>query len=198
MKVLDFGLAKALEPTVGRASAASTSPTITARLDAAAACVLGTAAYMSPEQARGRAGGQAQRRVGVRRGALRDAVRRARVQGRRRGGHARRGAASRSAWSALPPTRRAASVGCFAAVCRRIPNVASSTSATCGWNSLKPKRVIPLQKETARRANPHVIWPLVAAAAVGMVATGGAASPLSRPAPAILPVTRLTVQLPRL
>ena len=29
--------------------------------------ILGTAAYMSPEQAKGRAGRQAQRRVGVRR-----------------------------------------------------------------------------------------------------------------------------------
>ena len=38
--------------------------------------ILGTAAYMSPEQARGKRGRQARRHLGVRRGALRDADRR--------------------------------------------------------------------------------------------------------------------------
>jgi serine/threonine protein kinase len=49
VKVLDFGLAKALEPTGGLAVSHSMSPTITT-----AGTVLGTAAYMSPEQAKGR------------------------------------------------------------------------------------------------------------------------------------------------
>ena len=55
--------------------------------------ILGTAAYMSPEQAKGRAGGQAERRLGVRLRALRDADGPARVQGRRCCRHARGGLA---------------------------------------------------------------------------------------------------------
>ena len=50
-KVLDFGLAKAAAPVVGRDLARS--PTITHRQSFAGALV-GTAAYMAPEQARGR------------------------------------------------------------------------------------------------------------------------------------------------
>jgi Tol biopolymer transport system component len=52
VKVLDFGLAKALDPT-GAPSGTANSPTIT-NIHTHVGVLLGTAAYMSPEQAKGR------------------------------------------------------------------------------------------------------------------------------------------------
>ena len=53
VKVLDFGLAKAMDP-VGGVPNMSQSPTITTPAMTHAGIILGTAAYMSPEQARGK------------------------------------------------------------------------------------------------------------------------------------------------
>ena len=53
VKVLDFGLAKAMEPAAGSSRGASMSPTLSLHATMAGV-LLGTAAYMSPEQARGK------------------------------------------------------------------------------------------------------------------------------------------------
>ena len=55
VKVLDFGLAKALDADGGETIGLANSPTVMTSGRTEAGIILGTAAYMSPEQARGRA-----------------------------------------------------------------------------------------------------------------------------------------------
>ena len=80
VKVLDFGLAKAWHVEESDADLTH-SPTLTGQMTAAGV-LLGTAAYMSPEQARGKSGGQARRHLGLRGDPVRDADRDSAVRGR--------------------------------------------------------------------------------------------------------------------
>ena len=100
VKVLDFGLAKAFEAEASNA-ALSNSPTLSMAATNAGV-ILGTAAYMSPEQAKGRDGGPAHGHLRVRMRAVRNADRTAGVRGRGRAGHSGRVLKSEPDWTRLP------------------------------------------------------------------------------------------------
>ena len=73
VKVLDFGLAKAFEGDAANEDI-SNSPTLS-RAATMQGVILGTAAYMSPEQAKGKTVRQAHGYLGVRLRAVRNAFR---------------------------------------------------------------------------------------------------------------------------
>jgi eukaryotic-like serine/threonine-protein kinase len=77
VKVLDFGLAKLLDPTPASSPNVTNSPTLSVQA-AQAGIILGTAAFMSPEQARGKTADK-RADICVRGRAVRDADRPARL-----------------------------------------------------------------------------------------------------------------------
>ena len=74
VKVLDFGLAAVLQPSTSRESDPNNSPTLTMAATQAG-MIMGTAGYMSPEQASGKTGRQTRRHLGLRRHPLGNALR---------------------------------------------------------------------------------------------------------------------------
>ena len=94
VKVLDFGLAKAME-TAPAASNLTHSPTLS-MMATQAGVILGTAAYMSPEQAKGLSRRSAKRRLCLRQRAVRDVDGPPTVQGRNRPRRARLGPRARA------------------------------------------------------------------------------------------------------
>jgi serine/threonine protein kinase len=84
VKVLDFGLAKALEPTGNTRADLTHSPTITTPAMTQVGMILGTAGVHEPGAGQGPASRQTQRRLGVWVCAIRDAGGHASVRGRRR------------------------------------------------------------------------------------------------------------------
>ena len=132
VKVLDFGLAKLAEPGAGgpdSAGALTMSPTIMSPAMTQVGVILGTAAYMSPEQARGPGRGQARRHLGVRRRALRDARGAPPLQGRRSHRDAGLG---RQGPVRLEPGAGAGAAAARRDVWRRIRSGGCARSATCG------------------------------------------------------------------
>ena len=194
VKILDFGLAKALEPMADASGTVLSSPTITSPALTQMGVVLGTAAYMSPEQAKGRPADKRSDVWGF------GAVLFEMLSGERpfKGDDVADTLAAvlraEPAWNALPqstpPVVRRLLRRCLQKdPKRRIQHMGDVRLELVEVEEGDPRHEPPAAP-TRRRA-----WPLVAAATAGMVATGGAAYYL-RPAPVVRPVTRFTVQIP--
>ena len=144
VKVLDFGLAKAIDPASSSSANLANSPTLTAHATAMG-IIIGTAAYMAPEQARGKsvdkradvwAFGAVLYEMLVGRPAfagdtITDII--AAVVTRE------------PDWTAIPASTPRRSISCWRTVSRRTRNDGCATSATLGspWRARSPGPVCP-------------------------------------------------------
>ena len=196
VKVLDFGLAKALDAHPTSVDAAS-GPTITSpALMTAAGVLLGTAAYMSPEQAKGR---PADRRSDIWAFGV---VLFEMLSGRRpfKGDDVADTLAAvlraEPAWNELPAitpmgVRRLLRRCLQKDSRRRLQHIGDARLelADVGLEeSTPPVRVAPLRRP---------IWPIIAAATAGGVAVGAALWVLGR-GESVRPVTRFPISVPEL
>ena len=139
VKVLDFGLAKAWEgdPATGSSSDLSQSPTL-AHTGTQAGVILGTAAYMSPEQARGKA---VDKRADIWAFGVvlfEMLTGRSAVRGRDGLRHPGVGAQGRAGLVERSPMRaRQRCAGCCVAAWRRLHGSGSATSPTRAWRSTR-------------------------------------------------------------
>jgi eukaryotic-like serine/threonine-protein kinase len=195
VKVLDFGLAKALE-TAPSSTTVDNSPTITSPAMTQAGIILGTAAYMSPEQAKGLA---ADRRSDI--WAFGVVVFEMLTARRAFGGedvHDILAAVLRAEpeWSALP-SNTPRSIRRLMRRClqkdrrRRLQHIGDARLELAdGDDSESPAPVVSV---AARRQ----LWPIVVAA-VSVAAVVAFAAWMMKPAPLERPVTRFTIQVPEL
>ena len=180
------GLASAAD--LARSPTLMNSPTMTAAHGTQLGVILGTAAYMAPEQARGSAGRQARRHLGVRRRPLRDADGAAALRRRDGRRHARRRAQARD--RPRDAARRDAArdrAACCAAASSATRRAASTTSATRGSLSTR-SGARPVGQLRGPPAAPPKRRPAATSVLAGSVALGaifalGGARFLAPPAP---------------
>jgi WD40 repeat protein len=195
VKVLDFGLAKALEPMVDGSGTVLSSPTITSPALTQMGVVLGTAAYMSPEQAKGR---PADKRSDV---WAFGAVLFEMLSGERpfKGDDVADTVAAvlraEPQWNALPQNTPHGVRRLLRRCLQKDPKRRFQHMGDVRLELVEVEEGELVHEETLGAPSRRRIWPLVAAAAAGVVVTGVAAYVLA-PAPAIPPMTRFAVQIP--